>query len=166
MPEKKLLVDELRLSYSGVFEVKEFYKFLDDWIDHHGKEKEIKKNNEEISESGKNILYEIEIWSVPAEWYKQVIRVRALMSDVTEIIIEKGHGKKRMNKGNVLIIFDTFQETDLIARWHLTPWYMFTRGVFDRFIWKVWTNKYEATAIEETNKLHAEIKSHFNTYAY
>ncbi|HLC65436.1 MAG TPA: hypothetical protein VJI46_04930 [Candidatus Nanoarchaeia archaeon] len=166
MVEKKLIVDELRLSYSGLFEVEEFYKFVDDWIMEHGMEREIKIKHEELAPEGKSIKWEIEIWKNRVEWQRQVIRLRALMSDVQEIIIEKGEGKKRLNQGKVLLIFDTFLESELGGRWQNKPWFYFSRAVFDRFVWKIWTNKYEDLAIKETNELHAAIKSHFNAYAY
>ena len=49
MVEKKVLVDALRFSYNGPFDVIEFYKFVEDWIREHGMEKEIKKKLEHVT---------------------------------------------------------------------------------------------------------------------
>ena len=54
MIEKKSVVDRLNLSYSGVFDIAEFYKAVEDWKAIHHKEKEIKKKLEEAQKEAKD----------------------------------------------------------------------------------------------------------------
>ncbi len=45
----------MKLSYNGPFDIIEFYKKVEEWIAAKGKEKEIKKKVEQVSQKGKNI---------------------------------------------------------------------------------------------------------------
>ena len=45
---KKFVVDGMKLSYNGPFDIVEFYKKVEDWISAKGKEKEIKKKVEHV----------------------------------------------------------------------------------------------------------------------
>ena len=87
MVEKRLVVDNLRLNYNGVFDVIDFYKEVEDWIARHGMEKETKKKGEHIKPKGKEIEWFIEIWKMPVDYAKVVIRLKALMTDVQEVEI-------------------------------------------------------------------------------
>jgi len=112
MIEKKVVVDRMMINYSGLFEVSEFYKAVENWKDHHGREKEIKKKYEEVTPSGKNIEWSVELWRFETEHDKLMTRVKAFFKNVREITIEKAGAKRKMNQGDVVIVLDAFLETD------------------------------------------------------
>lgn len=166
MVEHKLIVDGLRLKYEGLFEVVEFFKEVEDWMREKGMEKEIKKKEEHVKASGKKIQWFIEIWKKPTDYAKQVVRVNALMDNVKEISIVKGGHRKKLNQGDILVIFDAFLETDLEGRWQQKPVYWFLRALYDKFIWKIWTNKFEDELVSLTYDLHKRIHGFLNLYKY
>ena len=166
MVEKKFVVDGMKLSYNGPFDIIEFYKKVDEWISSKGKEKEIKKKTEHVEPKGKNIEWFIEIWEDVAEYARPIVRMRALFKDVREIEVAKGSSRIRVNQASVLIIFDGILETDIEGKWHQKPLFYFTRALFDKYIWKFHTNRFEAALIKETYDMHKTLQDFFNRYKY
>ncbi|MBW2990037.1 hypothetical protein KY358_07010, partial [Candidatus Woesearchaeota archaeon] len=137
---------------------------VEDWISKKGKEKEIKKKLEHVEPKGKNIEWFIEIWEDLNEYTRTVVRLRALFTDVKETKIMKGKSKKRVNKGNVLIVLDGILKTDLAAKWQQKPWFYFLRAITDKFIYKFYLNKFEDALAKDVFELHDELKDFFGSY--
>ena len=164
MVEKKFVVDGMKLSYNGPFDIIEFYKKVDEWISSKGKEKEIKKKTEHVEPKGKNIEWFIEIWEDVAEYARPIVRMRALFTNVKEITVKKGSKGKRLNTGDVLITFDGILETDIGGKWQQKPWFYFIRAVIDKFVWKFHTNKFEDKLAADVDSLYDALSDFFNSY--
>ena len=164
MVEKRQIVDGLRLNYNGVFDVVEFYKEVEDWIVKRGMQKETKKKGEHIKPHGKNIEWFIEIWKMPTDYAKIVIRLKALMTDVTDVEIKKGDSKLRLNQGNVVLFFDGFIEQDVKERWQQKPLYYFIRALYDKFVYKLWTDKFNKDVYAGCYELHKVLTDFFKRY--
>ena len=164
MVEKRQIIDALRLNYNGVFDVVEFYKEVEDWIARKGMEKEIKKKGEHITPSGKNIEWFIEIWKKPADYAKIVVRIRALMSNIKDVEIVKDKSKINLNQGNIVIQFDGFIEQDVTGRWQQKPLYYFMRAVYDKFIHKLWSDKFNKDVYNDCYQLHKVLTDFFKRY--
>ncbi len=164
MVEKKFVVDGMKLSYNGPFDVIEFYRKVEDWISEKGKEKEIKKKVEHVEPSGKKIEWLIEIWEDVAEYARTLVRVRALFNDVKEVKIKRGKTKKGLNKGNVLIILDGILETDISGKWQQKPVFYFLRALVDKFAYKFYMNKMEDKLAKDVYELHDTLKDFFDSY--
>src|SRR3989338_9252682 len=104
MVEKKFVIDGMKLSYQGPFDIIDFFKRVEDWISSKGKEKEIKKKLEHVSQKGKKIEWFLEIWEDMNEYTRIIVRLDALFTDVKEVKVKKGQKRKTLNTGNVLII--------------------------------------------------------------
>jgi len=162
----KLVVDGLRIKYEGLFDIAEFYKEVEEWMKEKDMEKEIKKKEEHVKAAGKRLQWFIEIWKKPMDYVKQVVRVNVLMDNVKETYIVKGGAKKELNKGEVLIIFDAFLESDIAGRWQQKPVFWFLRAIYDKYIWNLWTNRYENELVNLTYDLHKRLHGFFNLYKY
>lgn len=166
MTEKKIVVDQLRLSYNGIFDINEFYREVEDWIAKNGMEKEIKKKLEHVLPEGKRLEWLIECWKRVADDAKTIVRMRALFNDVKEVEIVKNKSKRRLNHGNALIIFDGILETDVEGSWQQKPMFSFMRTLFDKYIWKFHTNRFEDGLIKETYDMHKTLQDFFNRYKH
>jgi len=164
MVEKKFVVDGLKLSYNGPFDIIEFYKKVEGWISKKGKEKEIKKKTEHVEPKGKNIEWSLEIWEDVTEWARPIVRMQALFTDVKETKIKKGKKTRKLNQGNALIRFDGILETDIQGKWGQKPWFYFIRAVFDKFIWKFHTHKFEDKLAADVDDLFDTLKEFFDSY--
>ncbi|MBW2980841.1 hypothetical protein KY360_05485 [Candidatus Woesearchaeota archaeon] len=166
--ENKLVVDGLRLSYNGIFDIIDFYKTVEDWIRENGYEKEIKKKLEHVIPTGKKLEWHIEIWKQVYDWARIVVSMRALFNNVKEVELEKAGAKRRLNHGDALIIFDAWLEMDLEGRWQQKPGYFFLRTLFDKFVYMFWGEKEKVTTPlkNDTYKLHKRLTAFFNLYRY
>jgi len=164
MVEKKFVVDGMKLSYSGPFDIIEFFKRVEGWIKAKGKEKEIKKKLEHVEPKGKKIEWLLEIWEDTGEYARTLVRLRALFSEVKEIKIKKGQRKKSLNSGKALIIIDGILETDLQGKWQQKPTFFFMRALVDKFIWKMHTNKYDDKLEKDVNSLYDSLYDFFSKY--
>jgi len=166
MVEKKIVVDNLRYSYNGPFEVTKFFNTVDKWMRQNDMEKELKKHLEEVTQNGKNIEWIVELWKQPADWMKVVVRLRVLFTNVTDVQIKKGDATRNLQQGNVLIIIDGFKETDIQGRWQQKPVFYFLRSIYDKFIWKTWTGKFENEVSDGCYSLQNNLQAFFKLYNY
>ena len=93
--------------------------------------------------------------------------MRIVMSDIKEVEVEKEKKTKiKLNQGKVQIIFDGFLETDYENRWESKAMIQFLRSVWDMWISKLNTDKYEAYVAEETMHFYQTIRSYLNLTKY
>ncbi len=166
--ENKIVVDGLRLSYNGIFDIIEFYKTVEDWTRENGYEKELKKKLEHVLPAGKNLEWHIELWKQVYDWARIVVSMRALFKNVKEVEMVKAGAKRRMNEAEVLIIFDAWLEMDLEGRWQQKAPYFFLRTLFDKYIYMFWGEKEKLTGplTKDTYNLHKRLRAFFNLYRY
>ncbi|MBW2970749.1 hypothetical protein KY320_01160 [Candidatus Woesearchaeota archaeon] len=166
MSEVKIIVDGMTLSYEGLFDAAELYKMIDQFFWEKGYDKREIQNMEKVEQTGKYIELELQPYKKLSDYAKVIIRIYIRMFDVKEVEVEKDGQQIRLNQGRLNLIFDGFLETDYEGRWESKPMYVFMRTVFDKFIYKTYTAKYESILTEEIHHLHSQIKSFLNLYRY
>jgi hypothetical protein len=158
MVEKKFAVSELKIKYDGPLDIVEFFKVVEDWIEKKGLNKEIKKKSQEVTAKRKRLSWMIEIWEMPSDYAKRVVRLQALFNNIKDAKI-KG---KNVDTADVLIILDGILETDLDYRWHQKPTHYFLRAVYDKFFSKFYTHRFEGKLTADTYELYHCIMDYFN----
>lgn len=164
MVEKKICVDGLRLNYNGPIDIRDFFKSVEDWIVKNNMQKEIKKKSEEVTAKGKRIEWFIEMWEMPADYAKPVVRMQALLKDIKEAKVEIKGKKKRIETADVLIVLDGILETDLESRWYQKPTFYFLRAVYDKVFHKFYTHRFEGKLTSDTYGLYHYLMNYFNSY--
>ena len=164
MVEKKILVDGLRFSYNGPFDIIEFFKTTEYWIKSNEMEKEIKRKLEHVTPTGKKVEWFIEVWKLHSAYEKGVVRMRALFNNVQEVDVVKNDKKRKLNFGDVLLIFDGFIETNYEGMWHQKPLFYFLRALTDKFVYKFWTGKYHTEIRHDVYNMHMALKEFFTAY--
>lgn len=166
MSERKIVVDELKLNYEGLFDVKEFYKMLDNFFRYRHYDKREVKNVESIRPSGKHIELVLMPWKGVADYARYEIKVQAIMDDVKEVEVKRDGAKLKLNQGKIQMVFDAWLTTDVEGRWEGKPIYFFIRTFVDKYIFRFYTSKWENVVMEDTKELHNEVKSFLNLYRY
>lgn len=166
MSEKRLVVDQLGLVYKGVFNVKALYKEFSNWFYERGYENFEKRNVENITQTGRNIQLELRPYKRVAGYAVNQIRIKITMTDVKDIIMNKGEERVRLNQGDIDIKLDGYVETDYENRWENRPYFYFLRSLIDKYIWRIYTDKFENMIVADTHNLHTKIKAHLNLYRY
>ena len=168
MVEKKHVVYDLMLKYSGPLSVEDFYKEVDKWANEKGMEKEIKRKSEEVKSKGKRIEYAVELWKNPIRAVKHMVQLRVLFDDVREVK-KKSKGRTiNFNQAKVFVNIDGWVETKLASRWtQANPLYAALRTLYDKYIWGIGQNLTEANEAPVTAysyDLHKRLKGFFELY--
>lgn len=166
MSERRLIIDQLRLNYSGMFQFNELFKMIDNWLYENGYDRWEKKNEEQVLETGRNIEVELRPWKKTSDYAKNDLRLRIFIKNMTDVEVDKEGKKVKMNKGDIQIIFDAFLETDYENRWESKPIYYFLRTLVDKYIFRIYTGKFTDKLAADTKDLHQRIKAFLNLYKY
>ena len=166
MVERRIIVDAMKLGYKGLFDVTELYKLVDAYYRERGYTKHELRNYEFVSAGGKHIEIVKEPYRKITDYAKYVVRCTLVLSEVKEVVIEKDGHKVKMNQGSADVQIDGFLELDYEHRWEKKPFFYFLRAIFDQFVFKVHTERYEAGLVEECSELQGQIKAFLNLYRY
>lgn len=166
MAEKKLVIDGIRFNYSGMFDIKEFFKEIEDWTDENGFERETKKKLQHVEADGKKMDYIFELWKRVEDWARVTVRLRVLFRDVVDFDMERKGYKRTMQKGKCVVIIDGFVETNIQARWQQKPWFVFVRTLYDKLVWKHWVGRWDGVTASACNDLYKKLFEYFKKYKY
>ena len=162
MVERRIVVDTLRLNYQGLMDVNEFYRVMDKWYREKGFDKYEKRNFEQVLKDGRQIEIEIEPWKKTSDYAKCAIKINMLFTGIKDVIVKRDGHNVKMNQGKILLTFMGYLETDYEGRWESKAFLFFLRTIFDMYIYKIHTNKFESYVADETTHLYNTIKSYLN----
>lgn len=164
MGEKELLVDDLRLQYTGLFDVKEFFSALDKLVADRSYNKNEKKSDDYVDAKGRQINIEFRPTKAFERDFFSMVKIRVKMTDVKEVVKEKDGKKVKLHKGNILVVFDGWTSTDIEFRWHSSPIFEMLNFMFNKYIYK--RPGYEGQIIDDVHYFYNGLKAHFNLYRY
>ncbi len=134
MSEKKLVIDQMKLTFEGIFDLNGLYRTIDSWFYEKNYDKFEKKNFEQIMPTGKDVEIEILPWKKTTDYFKNIIRMRMKFVEVKDVEIEQKGVKMRLNQGRVMIIFDGYLESDYDQRWESSSFWMAVRDWWMKYI--------------------------------
>lgn len=166
MSELRIIVDHLKLDYRGVFEAKELFKLIGRWFyERHFQKKEDKCHEQNLPE-GKFIEYEISHWKKISDSTRYVYKIRALFQNLKKVEVAREKKKIQLDQGRILIYFDGFIEHDYEHIWDERPLFVFFRTLYNKFIYKAYTERFEQRLTYDIHNLYNDIERFLNTYRY
>ena len=166
MVERYPVIDEMHLEHEGLFDFKEMYKLIDTWLLEKFYDKREIKNIEYVEAEGKYI----EIWLMPwkkiTDYAQFEIRIRIFIKGMKEVEAEKDGIKVKLNQGKISMIFDSYLTTDYEGRWEQKPIFYFLRTIFDKYIYRIYTAKFESGLVADTKLMYSTIKAFLNLHRY
>jgi hypothetical protein len=166
MSDLRIIVDHLQLDYSGIMDVKGLFKMINRWLMERHFQKKEDKNHELNQPDGKYIEYEISHWKKISDYTRYVYKIRALFQGIKKVEISRDKKKEKLDQGRVLFIFDGFIEHDYEHRWDERPFFVFFRTLYDKFIYKAYTERFEHRLTHDVHNLYNEIEKFLNTYRH
>ncbi len=166
MAEMNLIVENVSVSYSGLFDIGEFYKVIDDWFKLKGYDKVIIKHKEYSTETGKNIEILMAPYKKVTDYIKNLVKIWIGINNLRTVEVKKDGKKVKVNKGDIIIIFDGYLETDYEHRWEQKPLFFFMRVLIDKFVNKSELDKYGKELVKDINEFHNEIRSFLGLHKY
>jgi len=166
MSEKQLVVGGLTISYEGLFNPSDLYKIIDDWQKKHNYDKTEKESIEYVRPEGKYIELRMEPCRKESDYVKFIIKIHIVMENLKERVVEIEGQKEKMYEGKITINFEGWIETDYEEAWYTKPGIFFLRVLIDKYIYKIYTEKFAAGLRAEVNELSTQVKSFLNLYKY
>lgn len=166
MTEKNIVVSGLTVSYEGLFNVLELYKIFDDWQKKNNYDKTERESIEYVKPEGKYIELRMEPARKESDYVRFELRVHIVMENIKETVVDIDGEKKKMNEGKVTIAFDAWLETDYEEAWSTRPNLYFLRLLIDKYIYKIYSDKFSGQLRGEVNELATHVKSFLNLYKY
>ena len=166
MGHVKIIVDHDKIDYSGPLDANGLLRMIENFIWERGFDKKQDKDLEQNTHNGKFIEWEISPWKWVSDYARYIIRVRVLGYDIVKTDTVNNGKKAKVDSGRIIIVIDGFVEYDLQNRWENIPILHFLRAVYDNFIFKAYTERFEHMLVNDINHLHDHIEKFLNLYKH
>ncbi len=163
MAEKQLIIDQLKFTHEGVFDLHGLYRLMASFFYEQGWDWKEIMNSEQILPSGRHIKIELEPWKSITDYFKMILRIRIHCADVKQVEIEQNGTKVTLLEGKLMMVFDGYILSDRADKWEATPLRWFIRLIFDKYIFKTHYSKAEQWLISATEDLYIRIRKYVNT---
>ncbi|MBS3097528.1 hypothetical protein J4209_01890 [Candidatus Woesearchaeota archaeon] len=164
MSELRILVDHMKLEYTGLFDVNNLFRTIDAWLKERAFEKRTDMNQELNTPTGKFLEWVIAPWKKVSDYTRYIIKIRMLVYDLNTVEAVKDKKKLKLGQGRVLMYFDAYIEHDYEHRWDRTPMLIFLRTMYDKFIYRTYTERFEHRLVYDTHYLFDVVETFFNMY--
>ncbi|MFH2028680.1 MAG: hypothetical protein ABIJ08_06055 [Nanoarchaeota archaeon] len=166
MSDVRIIVDHLKLEYSGIFDTKALFDTIGNWFMDRSIQKRESKNYEQNLADGKYIEYEIAYWKKITDYTRTIYKIRALFSELKKVTVMKDNKKVDMDQGKVLFYLDGYIEHDYEHRWEMAPMLQFFRMLYDKFFYKYYTERFEQRITYEMHGFYDTLERFFNMYRH
>jgi len=166
MAYKRLVLDQLKLNFEGIFDLNGLYRTIDGWFYEKGYDKYEKKNYEQVLPTGKDVEIELLPWKKITDYFKIIVRVRAKFVQIKDVEVQKDGVTLKMQQGRVMFIFDGYLVSDYDNAWESRPMLFFIRTIFDKYIFRKYTKTAEKWLVNDLYQLHGNIQRFLNIYRY
>jgi len=78
----------------------------------------------------------------------------------------KDDKKVKVGNGRIVIFFDGYLEFDYFHKWDEKPFFLFLRSLYDKFIFKFYTERFEQRLTYDMTHLINEVEKFFNLYRH
>src|SRR3989338_9217633 len=106
MVDVRIIVDHLKLDYTGVFDTKQLFRLINQWHMERGFQKRDFKTFEQSLADGKYIEHELAHWEKVSDYIRLMYKMRMLFSGLKRVEIMQDGKKDSMDQGKVLIYMD------------------------------------------------------------
>ena len=164
MAEKRVIVDKEKIIYEGLFEVKELYKLINEWIDTKSYAPVEKSCQECVSKVGKCVECELEPFKKLSDYAKSVIKIKVKVDECVDVNIKRKGKQKKIQKGKLTIEFKGTLETDYEHKWEKYTWMYVFRKMYEKYFHTPFLSGFEKNIREDVDHLKSEVAGFLNLY--
>lgn len=159
MSEKDTILSS-KVKHSGIFDFKETYRILYEWLVDQNYDMNEKSYKENIGAGGaKEIEIEWEAKRKVSDYFKFVLKINWHIIGMTSVEVDIDGVKQKMNKGQFELGVKAVIEKDYEDRWSTRPFLKFLRTFYDKYLIKERTEQYEGKIISEMDEFVGQCKS-------
>ena len=164
MSEVTIVVDHLKLDYSGPFDANALFKHINAFLFERGFDLKVEKEFEQNTKTGKQMEWLIMPWKRISDYTRHHIKVRILVSDYNKVDAVIDKKKVKIGNGRIVMYLDGYIEYDQEDRWESLPFFQFLRTIYNKFIFKVYTERFEQRLSHDVHHLHHTVEQFLNVY--
>jgi len=164
MADTRLIVDHLRLDYKGPFEFNGLIRLINAFLKERGFDLRHDKDFEMNTKKGKQMEWQISPWKRVSDYVNFLPKIRILAQDMGKIEVVKDKKKVKVDNGRIIMTIDGWIAFDYFHKWDERPFLMFLRSLYDRFIYKVYTERFEQRFSYDMKQLYDRIEQFLNMY--
>lgn len=166
MGHVKLVVDHEKIDYKGPLNVGDLLRMIENFLWERGFDKKQDKDFEQNTANGKFIEWQISPWKWVTDYTRYIIKVRLLGYDILKTDTINNGKKTKVDNGRIIIVIDGFVEYDLQSRWQEKPFLYFLSILYNNFIFKTYTERFEHMLVHDVNHLVNHIEKFLNIYRH
>jgi len=161
--EKMVELDILfkqKVKHLGVFDFKELYRILMEWVIEKGYDLNEKSYKEVVGPGGAR---EIEIeWDAirkVSDYFRNQLKVKWHLIGITKVDVEIDGVKQKLDKGQFEIEVVAVLQKDYEERWSNKPILKFLRTFYDKYLIKERVEQFEGKLVGELDEFVGQCKS-------
>ena len=166
MGNLKIIVDHEKIEYSGPVNMKDLFRHIDAFSKEKGFDFKQEKDFEHHTEDGIQIEWQGAPWKKITDYAQYMWKIRVLGHNLHKVDVLQDKKKIKVEEGKIEIVIDAFLLTDYDSYWDTKPIFQFIRTMYDKFIYKAYTENFEQRLVHDTNTLTHSIKQLLNFYKH
>ena len=166
MSDTRIVVDHHTIDYEGPFDFNQLVTMIQRFTFERGFDRRLEKDFEQDTKTGKSIEWQITNFKKISDYMQYHIRIRILAKDYVKVDAVKDNRKVKVGNGKIVIFFDGLMELDYFNKWDSKPAFLFLRVLFDKFIYKLYTERFEQRLAYDMNHLYHAVEKFFNLYRH
>ena len=166
MPEREIIVDHLKFSYEGLFNLSEVYNVIVSFFFEKGYDWREEMNEEQILPEGKQVRLVLKPWKNLSDYFKSQHRIKVNFIDVKDVEIEHNGSVLKMNHGLIRITFDAYIIDDREGWWEHKPVHWVLNFLANKYFYHGPRHSMETWIKSDVADLHERIKNYLNVFKY
>ena len=162
MAEKLMILQGDKLTYDGLFDMKELIAVIRQWGSDAGYWVIDSSQNESARPEGKYVTLDWIIFKKFTDYAKSLLKMNIQFQGVKDVIIEREGKKVKVQEGKIFISFDVILETDYEARWEVKPLFYVLRVIFEKYVYSPYMSKFERQIRDDYGMLKNSMKTYLN----
>ena len=149
-----------KISYDGILDFKDFYKFCYRWLSEEaGLSVVEEKYAEKISGDAKNIKVKWKGSRKVTDYFKFEVAVDFEVLNLTSVEVTKDGRKMKMNKGSIELAVKGTLVRDYEGKFEKTSTQKFMRGIYEKWVIYSRIKEYEGKLVSDCNEFLGQAKS-------
>lgn len=148
-----------KVKQKGIFNFKELYEFLYDYLMDENYDVFEDKYIEKIEGESKNAEIKWTAIKEISDYFRFEITLYWFVGGMKKIKVKKEDREVTMDSGSIEVKFEAVLVKDYENRWESNAFLKFSRGIYDRYIIRTRIDDSELKLFQEVNELTAQTKS-------
>lgn len=166
MAEKKLVIDDLTLSYSGILDMQDLLRKIKELLKQRGYEPIEKERRETVKKEGKDFFIELRPVKMINPSLELAMNIMLTATGIKSIPVKKAGRRIVLEDGDIKISFDAWVITDYEFKAETYPLRFLLKTLISKFLFKMDSEKIERELKEDVRFVHANILSYLELHRF